>query len=492
LVLQKLKKELGKTMNDFTGVILAAGRGMRAYPATKNKPKSLLEIDGLPLIHRNIEIMRDKIGIQKIIVVVGHFGDQIVDYFKNLTLGVELTFVEQAKLNGIGHAILSVEDKIKTNTFIVMLADEVYIESNHDEILSVIDESIDSILFFKDEEDKSKISNNFSAEIVDGKVISLIEKPKNPTGKIMGVGTYVLSKKIFGYIRSTPKSSLRNEIEITDVLSNMARKENIKACKLIGEYVNVNNLDDLNRANYLFRNNKFDQYQISVVIPAYNEEKTIAQVVHEFKLHNAVSEVVVVDNNSKDDTINVARQSGARVVTESTQGYGAALKRGIEEAIGDIIILTEADGTFSAKDVGKLLEYVKDCDLAIGTRTTRQMIEQGANMTPLVRWVNVIYGKIVELLWWSQEPRFTDVGCTYRAMWKSSYNKIKPTLYSNGPEFAVDMMICFLLNKSRVIEIPVSYTKRVDGESKHSGNFLSLSKTALKMMYLIVKRRLKL
>jgi len=53
-------------------------------------------------------------------------------------------------------------------------------------------------------------------------------------------------------------------------------------------------------------------------------------------------------------------------------------------------------------------------------------------------------------------------------------------------------MICFLLNKSRVIEVPVSYIKRVGGESKHSGSFIALSKTALKMLSLIIKRRLML
>ena len=68
-------------MNDeITGVILAAGRGMRAYPKTKYIPKALLEVGGKPLIERNIEIMRDQLGVGKIIVVVGHYGNQIPEY----------------------------------------------------------------------------------------------------------------------------------------------------------------------------------------------------------------------------------------------------------------------------------------------------------------------------------------------------------------------------------------------------------------------------
>jgi len=479
-------------INNLTGVILAAGRGIRAYPATKTKSKSLLEIDGKPLIYRNVEILRDQLRVSNIIIVVGHYGDQIIKYFSDVDMGVDISFVEQTSLKGIGHAILSVENKIPSDLFVVMLADEVYISSNHNSILSAYDENIDAILLFKDEINKAKISNNFTAEINKDRVLSLVEKPVEPKQTIMGVGTYLLSKKVFKYIKDTPVSSLRNEIEITDVLSNMAKNENVAAYKLDGDYINVNSLDDLNMANYLYRNSMFENYKVSVVIPAYNEEKTIAEVIYDFKSSGYVDEVVVVNNNSSDDTGAIATQSGARVIDESIQGYGAALKKGIAKSVGDIVVLVEGDGTFSSKDMGKLMEYIKDCDLAVGTRTTRQMIEQGANMSSLARWVNVIYGKIVEVLWWSQEPRFTDVGCTYRAMWRSSYEKVRPLLHSNGPEFSVDLMICFLLNKSRVIEVPVSYIKRVGGESKHSGSFIALSKTALKMLSLIIKRRLML
>ena len=476
--------------HDLTGVILAAGRGMRAYPATKYKSKSLLELDGKPLIQRNIEIMRDQLDIREIIIVVGHYGEQIIDFLQDIDLGVKFIFVEQKELKGIGHAILTAEDYIKTKMFVVMLADEAYIGSNHKEVLRVVDKNIDAVLLFKDESNKSKISNNYTGNIQNGRVISLIEKPVDPSSDVMGVGTYFLSNKVFKYIKKTSSSSLRGEVEITDVLSNMAKEENILAHTLTGGYVNVNDIDSLNFANYLFRNDNFKNYNISIVIPAYNEEQTITQVIHDFQSCENIDEILVVDNNSLDRTNELAIAAGARVVVETSQGYGNALRKGIEEAIGDIIILTEADGTFSSKDIGKLLEYVKDCDMVIGTRTTRQMIEQGANMPPLVRWVNVIYGKIVEVLWWSQEPRFTDIGCTYRAMWKTSYNKISPLLKSSGPEFSVDLMICFLLNKSRVIEIPVSYIKRVSGDSKHSGGYVPLAKTAIKMMLLIIKRRL--
>jgi len=179
------------------------------------------------------------------------------------------------------------------------------------------------------------------------------------------------------------------------------------------------------------------------------------------------------------------------VVIEREQGYGCALRRGMDEASGDILVLTEADGSFRSKDIPKFLEYLKDSDMVIGTRTTRDMIEQGANMYPLLRWGNVFFAKFVELLWWSRQPRFTDVGCTYRALWKSNYLKIRPLLRARGPEFSPEMMISTLASKKRIIEIPVSYYRRIGGESKHSKTVLGVAKTALSMLRLTLKYRLR-
>lgn len=473
----------------LVGVILAAGKGVRAYPATRFIPKGLLEVAGRPLVERNIQIMRDKLHIRKIIVVVGYYGEMIIDYFKGKYNDIELIFVVQHVQKGIGDALLMAQDYIDSDRFVVILGDEVYIESDHEDLLSDKFADCDAILTFVREHNKVKISKNFIGNIQNNRVLSLTEKPETPQTTEMGVGTYLLNKKVFDYIRSTPPSALRDEVEITDVLSRMAQYETVYAHILSGIYINVNNTDDLNLANYIYREKHFKHYSVSVVIPAYDEQDTIAEVINDFNAHPLVNEILVVNNNSKDNTAERAAKAGARVVLETAQGYGCALKRGLDEAAGDIIILTEADGSFTAKDIPKFLEYLKDCDMVIGTRTTRQMIEQGANMGPVVRWINVIYGKLVEALWWNQEPRFTDVGCTYRAIWRRSYQKIRPFLRASGPEFAPEMMIAILLCRRRIIEIPVTYRQRFGGESKHSGYFPALARTALKMMQIILKNR---
>lgn len=473
------------------GVILAAGKGMRAYPATRYIPKVLLDIAGKTLIERNLEILVHKLGIRDIVIVIGHYGDQIVEHIGNVFQGAKIRYVHQHQQKGIGHALLAVEHFIGESHFVAILGDELYVDSNHDALLEEIekDASVDGVLMFRHEDDRAKISNNYTANLQQDRVISLIEKPKNPTTDLMGLGTSLLNKKVFDYIRNTPASALRNEVEITDVLSNMAQKEHVKVLMTTGMYLNVNTTDDRNQANYLIKDRHFDTCKVSVVIPAFNEEESIASVVGEYHALGSVHEVLVVDNNSTDATSSIAEAAGARVILEVEQGYGCALRRGLSEANGEIIILTEADGSFTPNDIPKLLEYLKDCDMVIGTRTTRQMIEQAANMSQLARLINAIFGKLIEVLWWGQEPRFTDVGCTYRAIWKSSYEKIQPYLSSNGPAFSPDMMIGLLICKLRVIEIPVTYRRRRSGESKHSGNFLQLAKTALQMLKLIMVRR---
>jgi UDP-N-acetylglucosamine diphosphorylase / glucose-1-phosphate thymidylyltransferase / UDP-N-acetylgalactosamine diphosphorylase / glucosamine-1-phosphate N-acetyltransferase / galactosamine-1-phosphate N-acetyltransferase len=224
------------------------------------------------------------------------------------------------------------------------------------------------------------------------------------------------------------------------------------------------------------------------VIPAYNEEQSIGYVVRDFK--RFVNEVFVVNNSSADRTAEVAREAGARVETVQLRGYGDTICYGLDHAIGSILVVVEADYSFRARDLHKVLEYLKDADMVVGTRTTRELVEQGTNMRGLVRWGNLIVAKFVELLWWGQQPRFTDVGCTYRALWKETYLKIRPLLRGVGPELSPEMMVAALQAHRRIIEVPVSYHRRIGGESKHSANYWRISRTALRMLWSILRHRL--
>ena len=103
--------------------------------------------------------------------------------------------------------------------------------------------------------------------------------------------------------------------------------------------------------------------KITVIIAAYNEEQAIGQVVLGFKQELERSsypfEILVVDNNSIDNTSKVATTAGATVIKEELQGYGYACMKGLTEAQGEYIILTEGDKTFEPSDIWKLLVYAQ-------------------------------------------------------------------------------------------------------------------------------------
>src|SRR6185295_49286 len=472
------------------GLIPAAGEGVRAYPATRFLPKVLLEIAGKPVIVRNIEIMRDQLGVRDITIIVGYFADQIRAALGNgERLGVKLDYVmcPDPKI-GLAQGLLLALDRFDA-PFVTILGDEIYLDTNHAQILDLDLGSAVAACGVMETEDKRQIRKNYSVEIADGRIAGVVEKPAAPRNNLLGVGTYLLAPRIADWIARTPPSPRSGRVEFTDALMHAIEGgEHILPVSLTGQYFNINTIEDYNDANYVARDRNFERYKVSVVIPAYNEEDSLGYVIDDFRPH--VHEVLVVDNSSKDRTAEVARQHGARVETVSLKGYGDTIKYGLDNALGDILVVVEADHSFRAKDLGKLLEYLKDADMAIGTRTTRQMVEQGSNMRGLLRWGNVVVGKIVEVLWWGQEPRFTDVGCTYRAIWKEAWFKIRDRMEGVGPEFSPEMMIEILRARQRVLEIPVSYYPRVGGESKHSDSYWKISRTALRMLKTIFRKRL--
>ena len=473
------------------GVIAAAGKGRRIHPRSISVPKVMLEIDGKPLLARNVELLRDAFGIRDVTIVVGYLADQIRDYFGDgSSYGVRITYLVNPDVDaGLGTLLLVVEPHVR-EPFVLLLGDELYLETNHPELRAVAD-GYTAVCAVHETDDVELIRKNYAVELADGRITGLVEKPETVPNRYLGCGTYLFSPEIFRDARETPRSPRTGRLELTDIIDHAARRgAPVVPFVLTGHYLNVNSVEDLNVANFLTRQLHFDTRRVSVVIPAYNEAASIAHVVRDFRPH--ADEVVVMDNCSADGTADLARAAGAVVHSRRLRGYGDACRQGMDAATGDVLVLVEADATFRARDLGKLLEYLKDADMVIGTRTTRQMIEQGANMDGLLRWGNVFVGKLIEALWWDLEPRFTDVGCTYRALWRDAYAKIRPYLAREDAAFSPEMMIEMLRTRGRIIEIPVSYYRRRGGVSKHSGSRWHSMRTGLRMVGLIVSKRLNL
>ena len=227
---------------------------------------------------------------------------------------------------------------------------------------------------------------------------------------------------------------------------------------------------------------------VSVIFPAFNEEQYIRAAVDDFFLPGVVDELIVVDNNSRDGTVREAQLTKARIVHEPAQGYGYALRRGLREATGDIVIMAEPDGTFVGRDVLKLLAYAENFDMVCGTRTTRELIWEQANMGWFLRVGNLAVAKLLQMLY--DAPSLTDCGCTLRLIHRHALARILGDLTVGGSHFLPEMVIAALTRGLKIIEVPVNYRGRI-GDSKITGNFSGTLRTGTSMIRLILARRLR-
>lgn len=227
--------------------------------------------------------------------------------------------------------------------------------------------------------------------------------------------------------------------------------------------------------------------KVSLVFPAYNEDENIGAAIKDFQSVKLVDEIIVVDNNSRDKTSRIAKKAGAKVVLETNQGYGFALRRGLKEARGDLIVLCEPDATFSAEDLPKLLSLTDEYDLVMGTRTNIQYIRNGANMGHFLRFGNKSVAKFMQLLYGI--PNLSDCGCTFRVFHKPILKRINPYFNVGSSHFLPESVILTKLAGGKIIEIPVHYGKRI-GESKITGSFKKTVKVGLNMLGVILKYKI--
>lgn len=224
--------------------------------------------------------------------------------------------------------------------------------------------------------------------------------------------------------------------------------------------------------------------RVSLVFPAYNEEGNIAEAIRDFKSTKLVDEIIVVDNNSKDKTPEIAKKEGAKVVLETNQGYGFALRRGLKEAKGNLIILCEPDATFYAEDLPRLLALTQNYDLVMGTRTNKKYIRDGANMGPFLRFGNISVAKFMQILYGLDN--ISDCGCTFRIFKKSVVEKILPHLTVGASHFLPETVALTKLAGGKIIETPVHYGRRI-GNSKITGSFKNSIKVGSNMVKIILK-----
>ncbi len=204
---------------------------------------------------------------------------------------------------------------------------------------------------------------------------------------------------------------------------------------------------------------------IKVIIPAFNEEKSIANVIAE--IPDFVEEIVVVNNNSIDQTAQVATKAGASVLTEKSKGYGYACLKGIDylsqkDKTPDILVFLDGDFSDFPQELTKVIQPIIDdsVDFVVGARVKE--LRASGSLTPQQVFGNWLACFLMKILYQSS---FTDLGPFRAIRWETLENlKMSDKTYG----WTIEMQLKVLRQKISYQEVPVSYKKRI-GVSKVSG-----------------------
>ena len=209
------------------------------------------------------------------------------------------------------------------------------------------------------------------------------------------------------------------------------------------------------------------EFEVSIVMPCLNEADTIETCITKAQKalrDNRISgEIVLADNGSDDDSIQIAERCGARVIKVREKGYGNALMGGIGAARGNLIIMGDADDSYDFLDVPKFVDKLRDgYDLVMGCRFAAGGGRVMPSAMPFLHrwWGNPMFSWLARV--WFRSP-FNDVHCGMRGFNKDFYRRIEARC--TGMEFATEMTIKASLNDFRLAEVPI--TLYPDGRRSH-------------------------
>lgn len=226
---------------------------------------------------------------------------------------------------------------------------------------------------------------------------------------------------------------------------------------------------------------------IKVIIPAFNEADSIAHVIKE--IPDTVSEIIVVNNNSTDDTVINAKKAGATVLTENKKGYGYACLLGMDYIAKqankpDIIVFIDGDYSDYPEELTKIVAPIieNDIDLVIGSRDEK--LREDGSMTPQQIFGNWLATFLMKLFF---SAKFTDLG-PFRAI---KYDKLLAlNMEDKTYGWTVEMQLKVLKKKFTYTEVPVRYKKRI-GISKVSGTVKGSIFAGVKILSWIFKYSIK-
>lgn len=197
--------------------------------------------------------------------------------------------------------------------------------------------------------------------------------------------------------------------------------------------------------------------EASIIIPAYNEEKNIAGIIHRLKSLYPEFEILVVNDGSADRTAQVAKEAGALVYSHPHNiGNGAAIKTGIRKAKGDILVFMDGDGQHNPEDITEFLKYFPDYDMVVGARHSSDQA------TPVRALGNRIYNRLA-----SYVAKFAvqDLTSGFRAI-KADIARQFLYLLPNTYSYPTTLTLCVLRNGRSLKYVPIRAHMRKSGKSR--------------------------
>jgi glycosyltransferase involved in cell wall biosynthesis len=199
---------------------------------------------------------------------------------------------------------------------------------------------------------------------------------------------------------------------------------------------------------------------VSVVIPTLNEAGNIREALDTIDRELAYpKEIIVVDGNSTDGTLDIVRHSNCKVIIEPRRGYGLALRRGMMEAKGDVVVMVDGDGTYEVRHINRLLERLTDSDAEMCLAT--RMYDPNKAMG----FFNFVGNKIITFCFnMVYKQNLSDTQSGFRAISRAAIEKVN--FKETDMAFATEMLIKFSQKRFKMVEIPSNYKARKYGKTK--------------------------
>ena len=201
--------------------------------------------------------------------------------------------------------------------------------------------------------------------------------------------------------------------------------------------------------------------KITVVVPTLNEEKNIALVIEELNM-NGFSKIMLIDGNSMDKTVEIAKNMGAKVLNQNGKGKGNALRQAFSHSdLGEFVVIIDADGSMNPKEILIMLTLLRiGIDVVKGSRFMKYGYTE--DMTLLRRIGNSFLLTLVNLIW---RGNYTDLCYGYMAFSKKAIDTLYPHLKSVGFEIETELLIKALKLGLKVREVPSIEVSRHFGKS---------------------------